>query len=183
MPPAAAIASAVQSLMLPQEQITLSYCDLNGERFRNEEFVFAQMRTQETGSAGDQYPAAQDGARPQCAQRGDPGHGQRRGVREVDSGGDFGHRGGVHSHAFGPRAGAERRDSGSCERSGAVRRGPYDDTGGVVAVNGPGRTSPGGVDWASARGWPASSNASAAPIRHIASRLEWGRDGFGLIGR
>jgi 3-oxoacyl-[acyl-carrier-protein] synthase-1 len=42
----AVIAAATQSLELPQEQITLTYCDLNGERFRNEEFAFALLRTQ-----------------------------------------------------------------------------------------------------------------------------------------
>ena len=42
----AVIAAATQNLKLPQEQITLTYCDLNGERFRNEEFVFALLRTQ-----------------------------------------------------------------------------------------------------------------------------------------
>lgn len=42
----AVIAAATQDLKLPQEQISLTYCDLNGERFRNEEFVFALLRTQ-----------------------------------------------------------------------------------------------------------------------------------------
>jgi 3-oxoacyl-[acyl-carrier-protein] synthase-1 len=42
----AVIAAATQNLNLPQEQITLTYCDLNGERFRNEEFAFALLRTQ-----------------------------------------------------------------------------------------------------------------------------------------
>jgi 3-oxoacyl-[acyl-carrier-protein] synthase-1 len=42
----AVIAAATQNLKVPQEQITLTYCDLNGERFRNEEFAFALLRTQ-----------------------------------------------------------------------------------------------------------------------------------------
>jgi 3-oxoacyl-[acyl-carrier-protein] synthase I len=42
----AVIAATTQDLNLPQEQITLTCCDLNGERFRNEEFVFALLRTQ-----------------------------------------------------------------------------------------------------------------------------------------
>jgi 3-oxoacyl-[acyl-carrier-protein] synthase-1 len=56
----AAIASVVQNLVLPQEQITLSYCDLNGERFRNEEFVFAQMRTQDAFVDANNYLSPAD---------------------------------------------------------------------------------------------------------------------------
>lgn len=35
------------SLHLPQQAITATYCDLNGERYRNEEFVYTLLRMQE----------------------------------------------------------------------------------------------------------------------------------------
>jgi 3-oxoacyl-[acyl-carrier-protein] synthase-1 len=56
----AAIAAATQNLRLPNEQITLSYCDLNGERFRNEEFVFAQLRTQDSFLDANDYVSPAD---------------------------------------------------------------------------------------------------------------------------
>ena len=43
----AVIAGATTSVQLPRQEIALTYCDLNGERFRSEEFMFAQIRTQE----------------------------------------------------------------------------------------------------------------------------------------
>jgi 3-oxoacyl-[acyl-carrier-protein] synthase-1 len=43
----AALASVASVLKPPQEMITASYCDLNGERYRNEEFLYALMRMQE----------------------------------------------------------------------------------------------------------------------------------------
>jgi 3-oxoacyl-[acyl-carrier-protein] synthase-1 len=43
----AALAAVIQGLNLPQELITATYCSLNGERYRNEEFLYALMRTQE----------------------------------------------------------------------------------------------------------------------------------------
>lgn len=43
----AVIAAVARSLRVPGELITATYCDLNGERFRNEEYVYALMRTQE----------------------------------------------------------------------------------------------------------------------------------------
>ena len=43
----AALVSAIGNLTLPEELITASYCDLNGERYRNEEFVYALLRTQQ----------------------------------------------------------------------------------------------------------------------------------------
>lgn len=42
----AAIQKVSASLTLPQEKIDFTYCDLNGERYRNEEFTFALLRTQ-----------------------------------------------------------------------------------------------------------------------------------------
>lgn len=51
----AAIASATQGLRLPQEEIAMTYCDLNGERFRNEEFAFAQLRTQDAFVDANNY--------------------------------------------------------------------------------------------------------------------------------
>lgn len=43
----AVLASVAGSLRVPHELITASYCDLNGERYRNEEYVYALLRTQE----------------------------------------------------------------------------------------------------------------------------------------
>lgn len=43
----AVLTSAASGLKCPQEQITATYCNLNGERYRNEEFVYALLRTQE----------------------------------------------------------------------------------------------------------------------------------------
>jgi 3-oxoacyl-[acyl-carrier-protein] synthase-1 len=37
----------MSTLNLPQEEITATYCDLNGQRYRNEELVYALLRTQE----------------------------------------------------------------------------------------------------------------------------------------
>jgi 3-oxoacyl-[acyl-carrier-protein] synthase-1 len=56
----AAIASATQGLQLPHEAITFTYCDLNGERFRNEEFAFAQLRTQEAFVDANNYLSPAD---------------------------------------------------------------------------------------------------------------------------
>jgi 3-oxoacyl-[acyl-carrier-protein] synthase I len=56
----AVIAAATQNLRLPQEQITLTYCDLNGERFRNEEFVFALLRTQAAFREPNDYVSPAD---------------------------------------------------------------------------------------------------------------------------
>lgn len=56
----AAIASVTQGLQLPQEEITLTYCDLNGERFRNEEFAFAQLRTQDAFVDANDYLSPAD---------------------------------------------------------------------------------------------------------------------------
>lgn len=43
----AALKSVIGNLTLPRELITATYCDLNGERYRNEEYVYALLRTQE----------------------------------------------------------------------------------------------------------------------------------------
>lgn len=42
-----AMQGALSDLRLPEQAITATYCDLNGERYRNEEFVYALLRTQE----------------------------------------------------------------------------------------------------------------------------------------
>ena len=42
----AVVASAASCLQRPQELITATYCDLNGERYRSEEFGYALLRTQ-----------------------------------------------------------------------------------------------------------------------------------------
>lgn len=41
-----AIRQATAGLRLPSEKINQTYCDLNGERYRSEEFTFALLRTQ-----------------------------------------------------------------------------------------------------------------------------------------
>lgn len=41
-----AIGQAAAGLKLPEEKIDASYCDLNGERYRSEEFTFTVLRTQ-----------------------------------------------------------------------------------------------------------------------------------------
>jgi len=43
-----AIKSVIDSLQLPKETITATYCDLNGERYRNEEFGYTLLRVQES---------------------------------------------------------------------------------------------------------------------------------------
>ena len=44
----AALQTVVANLHLPQEEVTATYCDLNGERYRNEEFVYTLLRVQES---------------------------------------------------------------------------------------------------------------------------------------
>lgn len=56
----AAVASVAGALKLPQELITASYCDLNGERYRNEEFVYALLRTQEAFVDAHDYVSPAD---------------------------------------------------------------------------------------------------------------------------
>lgn len=43
----AALKGVSSNLYLPQQAITATYCDLNGERYRNEEFVYTLLRVQE----------------------------------------------------------------------------------------------------------------------------------------
>jgi 3-oxoacyl-[acyl-carrier-protein] synthase-1 len=43
---AEAIRAACGGLALPSEKVDFTYCDLNGQRYRNEEFTFAALRTQ-----------------------------------------------------------------------------------------------------------------------------------------
>ena len=45
----------IAGLRLPQEEITATYCDLNGQRYRNEEFVYALLRTQEAFADAHDY--------------------------------------------------------------------------------------------------------------------------------
>jgi 3-oxoacyl-[acyl-carrier-protein] synthase-1 len=42
----AAIQGVINTLHLPHERITASYCDINGERYRNEEYVYTLLRVQ-----------------------------------------------------------------------------------------------------------------------------------------
>jgi len=43
----AVLRSVIATLAQPTGAITATYCDLNGQRYRNEEFVYAMLRTQE----------------------------------------------------------------------------------------------------------------------------------------
>lgn len=43
----AAIQGVIDTLHLPHERITASYCDINGERYRNEEYVYTLLRVQD----------------------------------------------------------------------------------------------------------------------------------------
>lgn len=56
----AAISAATANLRLPAEQIAFTYCDLNGERFRSEEFMFAQVRTQDAFVDANNYLSPAD---------------------------------------------------------------------------------------------------------------------------
>ncbi|MDR5741130.1 MULTISPECIES: beta-ketoacyl synthase N-terminal-like domain-containing protein [unclassified Caballeronia] len=42
----AAVAGATESLSLPRDAITATYCDINGERYRSEELAYTLLRTQ-----------------------------------------------------------------------------------------------------------------------------------------
>jgi 3-oxoacyl-[acyl-carrier-protein] synthase-1 len=42
-----AIRAIINTLRLPHERITASYCDINGERYRNEEYVYTLLRLQD----------------------------------------------------------------------------------------------------------------------------------------
>jgi 3-oxoacyl-[acyl-carrier-protein] synthase I len=54
------LASVAGSLRVPQELITASYCDLNGERYRNEEYVYALLRTQAAFADAHDYISPAD---------------------------------------------------------------------------------------------------------------------------
>jgi 3-oxoacyl-[acyl-carrier-protein] synthase I len=56
----AALTSVIGCLDLPQELITASYCDLNGERYRNEEFVYTLLRIQEAFVNAHDYVSPAD---------------------------------------------------------------------------------------------------------------------------
>lgn len=43
----AALSGVIAGLQLPVQRISDAYCDLNGERYRSEEFMFALLRTQD----------------------------------------------------------------------------------------------------------------------------------------
>jgi 3-oxoacyl-[acyl-carrier-protein] synthase-1 len=47
-------------LRLPEQAITATYCDLNGQRYRNEEFVYALLRTQESFVDAHDYECPAD---------------------------------------------------------------------------------------------------------------------------
>ena len=56
----AVIASVASGLKLPQELITATYCDINGERYRSEEFVYALLRMQEAFVDAHDYVSPAD---------------------------------------------------------------------------------------------------------------------------
>jgi len=55
-----AISEASASLRLPEESITATYCDLNGERYRNEELVYALLRVQRSFVNANDYESPAD---------------------------------------------------------------------------------------------------------------------------
>lgn len=50
-----AIVGATRALKLPAQRVGRIYCDLNGERYRNEEFTYAVLRTQRTFVDANDY--------------------------------------------------------------------------------------------------------------------------------
>jgi 3-oxoacyl-[acyl-carrier-protein] synthase-1 len=56
----AVVASVADHLRAPQGLITATYCDLNGERYRNEEYVYALLRTQQAFVDAHDYVAPAD---------------------------------------------------------------------------------------------------------------------------
>ena len=56
----AVMASAASGLNGPDDLITATYCDLNGERYRNEEFVYALLRVQEAFVDAHDYVSPAD---------------------------------------------------------------------------------------------------------------------------
>jgi 3-oxoacyl-[acyl-carrier-protein] synthase I len=56
----AVVASVAGHLRVPEELMTTTYCDLNGERYRNEEYVYALLRTQQAFVDAHDYVAPAD---------------------------------------------------------------------------------------------------------------------------
>jgi 3-oxoacyl-[acyl-carrier-protein] synthase-1 len=56
----AAIRSVLTAIDLPDEAITATYCDLNGERYRNEEFTYTLLRVQEAFVDAHDYQSPAD---------------------------------------------------------------------------------------------------------------------------
>jgi 3-oxoacyl-[acyl-carrier-protein] synthase-1 len=56
----AVLKSVIASLQRPEQAITATYCDLNGERYRNEELVYALLRTQEAFVDAHDYQCPAD---------------------------------------------------------------------------------------------------------------------------
>ncbi len=56
----AALKGVISSLHLPRQAITATYCDLNGERYRNEEFVYTLLRVQEAFVDAHDYQCPAD---------------------------------------------------------------------------------------------------------------------------
>jgi 3-oxoacyl-[acyl-carrier-protein] synthase-1 len=48
------------SIALPEQAITATYCDLNGQRYRNEEFVYSLLRVQEAFVDAHDYQCPAD---------------------------------------------------------------------------------------------------------------------------
>jgi 3-oxoacyl-[acyl-carrier-protein] synthase-1 len=56
----AALRGATTGLARPEQAITATYCDLNGERYRNEEFAYALVRVQEAFVDAHDYQCPSD---------------------------------------------------------------------------------------------------------------------------
>jgi 3-oxoacyl-[acyl-carrier-protein] synthase I len=56
----AAIAGATAALCLPQEKIATTYCDINGERHRSEEFLYVPLRLPDPFVDANRYEAPAD---------------------------------------------------------------------------------------------------------------------------
>lgn len=56
----AALRGASSSIRLPEEAITATYCDINGERYRSEEFLYTLLRTQDLFVDANDYQCPSD---------------------------------------------------------------------------------------------------------------------------
>jgi 3-oxoacyl-[acyl-carrier-protein] synthase-1 len=56
----AALKGVASSLRLPQQAITATYCDLNGERYRNDEFLYTLLRVQKAFVDAHDYECPAD---------------------------------------------------------------------------------------------------------------------------